>query len=229
MENFIAELDYFYAQAKLKDNIKKGNKKYAIYIPIYIGENEKQNTNFLIKKNEFTKYLFIGNGARVYFSDADIISMLLQISNEDIMNELVVGLKNLYRGNGNKYQFFIDDTQYESIGLPPIFNSQILLNPQDIDMDFENVFLLVNMILAKDAAAVPLWGNKYEFMKHTIVKYISLLKYYYFHDILAKDYLNGIGYDIDCSIYENYNTEERRSANNKCFYDFDIFEKSGIL
>ena len=229
MQNFIKELDSYYIKEKIRNHIEENNKNFLVFYPIKISLFDNMNSNFVIRKAEFTKYLFTRNGARVYFSDADILTMLLQIKEKDTICSLIKSLKELYIGKGKVFGFEINDVKYESVGLPLIHDRQVLENPQDIEISFEDLFILINIILAKDAASIPLWNNKVEFMKHTIVKYILLLKYYYLKDEKVKNYLNKVGYDIHKCIYENYDTKEKRTRNNKIFYDFATIEKSEIL
>lgn len=187
------------------------------------------NMNYIIRKSEFTKYLYVKNGARVYFSDADILTMLLQIKENYVIEKVIESLEKLYEGKGERFTFYMNEDKYEGEGLPIIFNSQMSNNPQDIDVPFEDLLTLINMVLAKDAASMSLWDNNPEFLKHTIVKYILLLKYYYFKDEKVKIYLDSVGYNTECSIYINYNTSEKLKKNNKIFYDFDTIENKEIL
>ena len=87
----------------------------------------------------------------------------------------------------------------------------------------------MNLIISKDYAASPLWEGKPSFLKQTLVKYISLLKLYYESDVAAREYLVGMGYDVDKRIHENYADQEMRDEKNNYFCDFNVFEESGIL
>ena len=187
MQNFIENLDLLYKNSKNENDIAKNNKKFAIFYPLRIELDNYVNMNYIIRKSEFTKYLYIKNGARVYFSDADILTMLLQINEKDIVEKVIESLEKLYEGKGVKFFFYVDGDKYEAEGLPVVFSTQLLSNPQDIDIPFQDLFTLINMVLAKDAASMPLWDNNPEFLKHTIVKYIILLKYYYFKNERVKN------------------------------------------
>lgn len=104
-----------------------------------------------------------------------------------------------------------------------------MTNPQDINISFVDLLILINLILAKDMVSAPLWTDKPNFLKHTISKYILLLRYYYYKDEKAKLFLESTGFDVEGDIYSNYDTQEKRNAKLKIFCDFDSFEKSGII
>lgn len=229
MQNFIEKLDELYGKSRNENSIEKDEKNFAIFYPLKIELYFNTNMNYIIRKREFTKYLYIKDGARVYFSDADILTMLLQVNEKCIIGEVIESLKKLYQGKGEKFFFYIDKEKYEGDGLPAILSTQMLTNPQDIDVSFEDLLTLINMILVKDAASIPLWDDNPEFLKHTIVKYILLLKYHYVKDEKVKIYLDSVGYNTGCSIYKNYDTKEKRKKNNKIFYDFDTIENEEIL
>jgi len=110
-----------------------------------------------------------------------------------------------------------------------IKDEQILTNPYDIDISFDELFVLINLILSKDQASTPLWPSRPDFLKHTTSKYISLIKYYYYKDEKARSYLLNMGYDVEKSIYSNYDTLDKRDEKRKFFCDFNEFEKNGLL
>lgn len=229
MRNYIVDLDKLYQDELKKNADKKISKDFSIYVPLIVKIYGTQNGNFLIKKNEFTKYLYIKNGCRVYFSDADIIDMILQVKREQTLQNLIISLADAYHGNFDTYRIVLGQNEYEVKGIPQIKENQILVNHQDIDISFEDLFILVNLIISKDYAASPLWEGKPSFLKQTLVKYISLLKLYYESDVAAREYLVGMGYDVDKRIHENYADQEMRDEKNNYFCDFNVFEESGIL
>lgn len=229
MSNFIQSLDYLYDDVRSKINISSYNKKFALYIPIKVEMYGKENNNFIVRKGQFTKYLYVKKGCRVYFSDADILMMLLQIKTGSTIDLLIEELKKLYINEGELYNIVIGEDSYALKGIQEIANDQILTNPQDINISFVDLLILINLILAKDMASVPLWPDKPNFLKHTISKYILLLQYYYYKDENAKLFLESIGFDVESDIYSNYDTQEKRNAKLKIFCDFDSFEKARIL
>lgn len=229
MENFILDLDMAYMRARRNEKIKKGNKNFWIYVPIKIKLFGIRNTNYMAKKGEFTKFIYVKNNCRVYFSDADILTMLLQVKNRDTIDMFIEKLKEMYAGNAVKYEIELSGRNYEVEGLQAIYDEQILTNPQDIDISFNELLVLINLVLSKDKAATPLWTQKPDFLKHTICKYISLLKFYYYGDNNAREYLEVMGFNTQTDIYTNYDTKAKRDEKSHFFCDFDLFEKAGIL
>lgn len=69
MENFVDDLDEIYTQYKNRKHIKK-----CIYLPICIKYNGKSYKNYLIRKDNNTKFVYIKDDCRVFFSDADILN-----------------------------------------------------------------------------------------------------------------------------------------------------------
>lgn len=229
MKNYIKELDILYQDELKKNGNKRIGKNFSIYVPLTVKIYGNQYENFLVKKNEFTKYLYTKNGCRVYFSDADIISMILQIENEQIIHDLITLLIDAYRGKFAVYRILLGRYEYEVKGIPQIKGNQMLINHQDIDISFEELFILMNLILSKDYAAGPLWEEKPSFLKQTLVKYITLLKFYRYSDAMAQKYLTDMGYDVSKKIHENYASQKMRDEKNNYFCDFNVFEESGIL
>lgn len=230
MANFIEDLDELYKMSRTEHKIAAQNKNFYLFVPVKVSLYEDENTNYLIRKGEFTKFLYIRNNCRVYFSDADILEMLLQIEDKRTIDLLIKYLAKVYRGEAEKFYIFVGEKQYEVMGIPEIRDAQILMNPKDIDIAFEELLVLINLILAKDIAAVPLWADtKPNFFKHTCAKYISLLKFYYYGDINAEQYLESIGYDTNEDIYSNYGNETDRDEKHNLFYDFNLFEMSGVV
>lgn len=224
MGNFIEDLDKWYENERQTNGIKD-----SCNIPLTVELYGNVSRNYMIRKKKFTKFLFTKDDCRVYFSDTDILMMLLQVHKTDTMDLLMDYLVKAYWNNVEKYYIHIGNEKYEVDGIPQIEDNQILTNSQDIDITFNELYVLVNLILAKDRASNPLWPYGPDFFRHTISKYISLIKYYHYKDTKAKTYLENMGYDVKVDIYSNYDTAAKRSEKRKFFSDFKTFEKSGVL
>lgn len=228
-KNFIQYLDALYEKERKTNRIEKGNKDFRCFVPLKVHLYGKENGKFLIRKEEFTKFLYVKNNCRVYFSDGDILTMLLQIKAQDTMDSLVEHLKQAYRGGMETFSISVGENEYEVLGIPKIDEEQIVTNPQDIALSFGDLLTLINLVLAKDAASALLWEEKPDFLKHTASKYITLLRFYYYKDENARKFLEDLGYNVGGSIYSNYNTKAKRDKKKNIFADFDAFEMSGIL
>ena len=229
MSNFIEDLDERYRRERKKNRIKKEDKAFVCNIPLRVKLYGSINENYIIRKGKLTRFLYIKNGCRVHFTDADILTMLLQIQNKNTMTSLIEYLERAYKSCVEKYYIWIGKKKYEIEGIPQIEDEQILMNPQDVDISFNELLVLINLVLSKDQASTPLWPSRPNFFKHTTSKYITLIKYYYYGDTKARKYLFDMGYNVDEDIYCNYNTLDKRDKKREFFSDFEVFEKSGVL
>ena len=114
-----------------------------------------------------SRFAYIKNGCRVYFSDVDILTMLLEIEDKNTMDRLLQALiKAYYEEQKEQYYIRIGRSQY----------------------------------------------------MHTISKYITLLKYYYYGNKKAGKFLQQMGYDTEKSIYQNYDTTAKRDEKRWYFF-----------
>lgn len=234
MNDFISKLDALYEKQRKKNMIPNFNHVYSIFCDLKVYIYGKEYKDFFVKKEKITRYMYQNGGCRIYLTDADILTMLLQIEDKNTINALLEGLQQLYQGAEEKYKIKIDGNLYEVIGIPEVKDNQILFNRMDVDMSFEMLLVLINLVLSKDVASNEVWKKKKDFvkkdfMKYTLMKYILLLKYYYFHDEIAYNYLVSLGYNIKQDIYCNYDTWQKREEKYNYFSDFDKFEKCGII
>ena len=229
MDNFIEELDERYQRERKKNKIKNDNKSFVCNIPFRVNLYGKVNENYIIRKGKLTRFLYIKNDCRVYFTDADILTMLLQIKNNTTIDLLVENLGKAYKKCFEKYNIWISRKKYEVVGMALVKDEQILTNPQGIDISFDELFVLINLVLSKDQASTHLWPGRSDFLKHTTSKYISLIKYYYYGNEKARSYLLNMGYDVEKNIYLNYDTLDKRDEKRNFFCNFNEFEKSGLL
>lgn len=229
MRNFIEDLDERYQAERRKNRIKKGNKHFVCNIPFKIELYGETNQNYIIRKGPLTRFLYVKDGCRVHFTDADILTMLLLIRKKSTMDLLIENLKEAYENCVEKYYIYIGKERYEVEGIAQIEDGQILTNPQDVNLSFNELLVLMNLILSKDISSAPLWPEKPDFFKHTVSKYISLISYYYYGDNKAEKYLRSMGFNVKADIYSNYDTTFKRDEKRGYFSDFEAFEKSGIL
>lgn len=230
MSNFIKDLDDLYKKESKENGIKFKDKSFSCNIPFEVQLYGKKSEKYIIrKKRKLTRFLFVEKGCRVYFSDVDILMMLLQLQERKTMDTLIEHLIKAYQGEVEKYFITICSTNYEVEGILKVEDEQVFTNPQDIDISFNELLILINLVLSKDRASNPLWPKQVDFFKHTVSKYIALIKHYYYGDIKARDYLLNMGYNVNEDIYSNYNTQQKRDEKRGFFSDFEVFEKSGLL
>ena len=227
MKNYIKYMDKEY-QATPKDNID-----FCIYHPLKVIIYGEENNHFLIRKNQFTKFLFTKDGCRMYFSDADILTMLLKTDSESV-EMMISELVQLYHDINSKnckesFELSFAGKVFGAVGINRIDHEQTLTNHYDIEISFQDLVVLINLILSKDVASEELWHGEMNFAKHTIAKYVSLLRFYYFKDAKAEAYLKDMGWEMDHSIYRNYDTQKKRTEKASWFKDFVKFEKMFLI
>lgn len=235
MYNFVNDLDNIYGQKKSEIREYNVDNDFCIYIPVTIETKSFSNKNFLIRKSKDIKFLYIKDGCRIYFSDADIINMLLNLKNQKSIEQLILYFEKMYKTELDEletYSIIFEDKRYNVKGYFDIQDTQILLNKQDIDIEFNDLLVLINIILAKDHYVFNSKRySKYHsinFIKTTCVKYITLLKYYYFDDVKAKLYLENNRYCLDKDIDYNYKRFRNKIERNRIFQNFEEFEKYNV-
>lgn len=235
MYNFVNDLDNIYGQKKSEIGEYNVDNNFCIYIPVTIETKSFSNKNFLIRKSKDIKFLYIKDGCRIYFSDADIINMLLNLKNQKSIEQLILYFEKMYKTELDEletYSIIFEDKRYNVKGYFDIQDTQILLNKQDIDIEFNDLLVLINIILAKDHYVFNSKRySKYHsinFIKTTCVKYITLLKYYYFDDVKAKLYLENNRYCLDKDIDCNYKRFRNKIERNRIFQNFEEFEKYNV-
>ena len=224
--SFITNLDRLYDDEKNKAGYSLLNNDYMMYLPMTVTISGKSNNSFCIKKAEFTRFLYVKNGCRVYFSDADILSMLLDVRDKKVMRDIINRLKHVYStGSGTKFSVEFNGIEYDAYGIGMLNHPQVLTNYKDIDIDFTDLLILINLVIAKDIDSSPLWPTHAPFFKKTICKYVSILEYAYFDNSSACVFLENVGYDINKSIIENYDTAKKRDEKYNMFTEYPLFEK----
>lgn len=163
MSNFVEDLDERYWRERKKNRIKKENKTFVCNIPFRVKLYGSINENYIIRKGKLTRFLYLKNGCRVYFTDADFLTMLLQIQNKDTMTSLIENLERAYKNCAEKYYIWIGQKKYEIEGIPQTEDEQILMNPQDVEILFNELLALINLVLLKDQASTPLWPSRPDF------------------------------------------------------------------
>lgn len=228
MDDFVSYLDEQYSVARKRENIPNKQKDFSIFYPAIIKMDTSVFNDFLIQKERMTIFLYTKNDCRVFFSDEDIIYMLLQVKKKEAIETLIEELKDAYNGIFPfPFYFIFNKITFSLSGIRPIDYCQELFNEQDVSCEFATLIALINIILAKDVLGtnMPMWSKAPSFIKHTCCKYITLLKFYYFGDKNAKEYLIKQGYNTDENILENYSTPQKREEKSGYFKNYSEFEK----
>mgnify|MGYP000680048310 FL=1 len=158
----------------------------------------------------------------VDLTDYDIINIVCSLDEKSI-SKILRKLENCYYNNWEDFEFSIERKCYKGKGI----------DYKNLDMDIElcleadfqinlgDFIFIFNMVLFKDIV-----GQKYvkrkrklSLIENTLIKYISLIKYYGLNDTQAKKYLDTIDYPL-------YKKEELLAYKMKVRKYDGLFEKN---
>jgi hypothetical protein len=214
--NFLEEIDNIYKKEREINDIPQSNGDFSCFIPIE-AIDYKTSCEFLIKKQEKAKLLFLVGKQRVYLSDLQIIRTILRMGKEDI-NWFLQQFISLYKGNYSKIQFKILEKTYEGFGIINYSEEKGLLLFSDSEIDINDFVFLLNFIFSKD----KYWGEMNEledFRKKTLCKYISLIDYYSNKSNHSECFLKSIGYPY----YKRYPVDNKKLFNNIEEFDISLY------
>jgi len=194
--NLLECIDAISDKTHLEYNIPQNNKKFTSFIPIE-AVNHTSSCNFLIKKQDKAKLLFIVGRQRIYLSDLQIINTILSMDN-DTISWFIKNFASLYDNNLYKVQFKIDGDIYDGCGIERFPKKKNLLLFTDSVIDINDFIVLLNFIFLKDRLWESMSGED-GFSKRTLCKYISLIDYYSTKSNRSKSFLKDIGYPIENS------------------------------
>lgn len=206
-KNFIREIELDYQQSQSDLNLKY--KRFIYFNAIKVLINTVENNSFIIKhyidkNNQRTQYLYCRDGLRAYFSDVDVLLMLLQIEDvgkqEKILNAL---LKWLRKETGIGYIEY-KGIQYSFRSVHWCDNGLVFHTHKDIDVMEEDIIALINLIIAKDAAVTDIGNTGYDFAVRTVKKYLVLLRWYWYKDKNVENQLKSIGYRTADNLISNF-------------------------
>ncbi|RKV95226.1 MAG: hypothetical protein D8H99_25825 [Streptococcus sp.] len=190
--NFIGDLDLLLEQEKKEVKKRFGdnsiNKNFGLdrYLEVSYGDKKY---NFLIRKNEKTRFHINMNNVRVYLSDFDILELLIDNfpnHGNEIINEIINFLNSKVKDPtiGEMYGIKIFDEssklakEYYITGMKLNDDDVCLTNKFDLqDLSLNYLKVLINLILAKDILSKELGDQKTpDYLKRTTYKYLIILK-----------------------------------------------------
>lgn len=218
--NFIAALDEAAANTRMK----------YIFCNVVFDIDNKANRNFIFRKDtnpkhSKTRILYIKDGVRVRFTDMDVLEMILEIEDRDVVKKIVDILKLLYSRNYNTTIMKMGDYEYTIPLLPEVTYEKTFSNRKDIEITFEDLYVLINLIVAKDIASTEVIERK-DFLKRTLTKYILIIGRYYLGGEEEKAYFERFSIDYSGDIYVDFETGIYADENAKKIIDYKLFEKN---
>lgn len=230
--NLLNNLDEEYKNLRTNGE-KLYDGRYYYYQKIDFKDSYSNNTFWCLKQRK-TRFVIIKelNNVKLYLSDADIIEIIASLNSKEF-GLLMESFNKMYRGDSEEFFFRIGDQNYTTLGLKFLdvekrlcFSIQIETKA-DIHISFEDLIYVLNLILAKEQAAMNL-AKKTNFnrLKRQLAKYIVLSKFYKCNDENCKTYLQQIGYDVIApDIHTVYNDDRKQRHIDNKFNDEEIFER----
>lgn len=218
--NFILDLD---------NEIKRKEVTYIFKKVVYDVDN-KPNINFILRKEKNkTRVLYVKNNVRVRFTDNDILEMILEINDKDVVSRLLDILKLIY--NSKEYDttsMKVGNKKYIIPLLPEINCCQMLKNRKDVDISFEDIYVLINLIIAKDIASTNVI-NKMDYLKRTLAKYILVIGRYYFNGEKEQKFFRHSSIDYTGDFYFDFEACDAAKENVRKVMDYELFENLHII
>lgn len=191
--SFLKRIDKLHKENRSVYGIEMSNNDFSSFInvePVDISLTQK----FIIRKQEKAKLLLVSGKQRVYLSDNDIISTILDME-KNCIDWFLNSFIKLYNDEFEVFNFKLEDKLYKGIGISYYQSQREISLFSDTKIDINDFIFILNFIFSKDKQ----WENdtsQENFGKRTIIKYITLIDYYSNQSERSKNYLEKIGYPI---------------------------------
>lgn len=191
--SFLKRIDKLHKENRSVYGIETSNNDFSSFInvePVDISLTQK----FIIRKQEKAKLLLVSGKQRVYLSDNDIISTILDME-KNCIDWFLNSFIKLYNDEFEVFNFKLEDKLYKGIGISYYQSQREISLFSDTKIDINDFIFILNFIFSKDKQ----WENdtsQENFGKRTIIKYITLIDYYSNQSERSKNYLKKIGYPI---------------------------------
>lgn len=225
-KNFISDLDSQALDSEMK----------YIFKNVIFDAGGRDNKNFLfrkdtrVKKQEKgkTRILYIKDHVRVRFTDNDILDMMLRIGKKEVICNILQNFKAIYIGEYAKTILIMGEERYEVPLLPTVEYDQLLHSKKDISISFEDLYVLINLIIAKDIAANDTINN-IDFYERTMYKYAIILNYYYFNGEKGKELFDQMKINSTNDFYFDFEIGAHAKENQRKITNYKQFDLSRIL
>lgn len=224
--SFLKRIDKLHKENRSVYGIEMSNNDFSSFInvePVDISLTQK----FIIRKQEKAKLLLVSGKQRVYLSDNDIISTILDME-KNCIDWFLNSFIKLYNDEFEVFNFKLEDKLYKGIGISYYQSQREISLFSDTKIDINDFIFILNFIFSKDKQ----WENdtsQENFGKRTIIKYITLIDYYSNQSERSKDYLEKIGYPICKPNFVTASKSIPASKIKNMFSDVNSFDISKYL
>lgn len=184
--SFLKRIDKLHKENRSVYGIEMSNNDFSSFInvePVDISLTQK----FIIRKQEKAKLLLVSGKQRVYLSDNDIISTILDME-KNCIDWFLNSFIKLYNDEFEVFNFKLEDKLYKGIGISYYQSQREISLFSDTKIDINDFIFILNFIFSKDKQ----WENdtsQENFSKRTIIKYITLIDYYSNQSERSRNYL----------------------------------------
>lgn len=224
--SFLKRIDELHEENRSVYGIEASNNDFSSFInvePVDISLTPK----FIIRKQEKAKLLLVSGKQRVYLSDNDIISTILDME-KNYIDWFLNSFIKLYNDEFEVFNFKLEDKLYKGIGISYYQSQCEILLFSDTKIDINDFIFILNFIFSKDKQ----WENdtsQENFSKRTIIKYITLIDYYSNQSERSKNYLKNISYPIYKPNFVTASKSVPASKIKNMFSDVNSFDISKYL
>lgn len=194
------------------------NSRFIDYTALESGDLSLDETYFIAKSRK-SRILLMHNDIWVDLTDYDLISLFCRMD-ETTVERLLCDLKEGYEGSWKPFRFLVDHRAFEGCGID--YANYELGREVPLEADFsvklQDILFLFNMVLYKDIVGEHYQQKKLsnKLIETTIMKYISLIRYYRYDDDTAKQYLADIEYPL-CRWEDLLDNKMKMKKYDRCF------------
>lgn len=192
--SFLKEIDKIHSKNMEEYGISDSNTRFSSFIPVEpVGIS--LITKFVIKKAQKSKLLILSGNQRVYLSDYDIVSTIINMD-KSYVNWFLSEFVKLYNGVYESYEFIINDDKIKGKGMNYYSKPYRFTLFSDTEIDINDFIFVLNFVFFKDKQ----WGQdsaQEDFRKLTLMKYIVLIDHYINKTKYSETFLSTIGYPVN--------------------------------
>lgn len=210
-----------YLDEKQRKWINNENIENSQFIDYTVLESTDLNLDetFFIAKSRKARILIMHNDIWVDLTDYDLIYLFCKMD-EKTVKRLLCDLKEGYKDNWVPFRFKMDSKNFEGYGID--YNNyelgRVVMLEADFSVKLQDILFVLNMIIFKDIVGEHYQQKKRpdKLIETTIMKYISLILYYKFNAVAAKQYLADIKYPL-CEWEQLLNNKMKMKKYDQCF------------
>ncbi len=163
---YLDKLKYEKIERLKKLNYKVISRSYHFYQKINFDKKVRFESNFVALKLSDISILLENNGIKIYFSDYDIIKILIDLPLM-VREKLFESFYEVVNDRGTEVKFFINDKHFSISGIKFFSGNIEIKESNGLNLHINDFIGLLNLIVEKERVS-----NESEKFKETLNKYI---------------------------------------------------------